>query len=178
VAERELGADDSLGATAIHEAGHAVIAYEFHRMIKDVSIGFDGARGTLGRCELEDLDSRTPEGARTLVLCYYGGPQAEILYRVLEDGDLASVESGPRRGLMEMARLNVETTAEKDYSEARALLRRLPAEDTEESLKETAFRLVKQHWRAIVKVADELKRSGKLGYDEVATIVESQESGG
>lgn len=156
--------------TAVHEAGHAVVALYY------------GFKLRPGRCMvLESSESRTRDGATFHSSGKYddvhdavvsmAGFEADALYRGKHPGELSAEEFG---------RLSDECRADRRNA-ARVLVGREPSfkrnrkvwnlwTDVEIALARQARHILKPRWRTVLALARELAEKGSLDRDDVLRI--------
>jgi ATP-dependent Zn protease len=144
--------------TAIHEAGHAVIALRLGLVFDHVTTIPDDAAETDGALHWTDLQSAGDlEIAATAdAIVLLAGPFAEAR---ITDTTLHEVLAGDAAG------------------EDREALATLGLDDDEfVAASRDALALVEQDWPAIERVADALLESDTLDFDEVEALVAAQDS--
>jgi len=148
---------NNLRVTAIHEAGHAVIALRLGLVFDHVTTVPDDDAETEGALHWTDLQSagdlEIAASADAIVLL--AGPFAEA--RLIEN-TLHEVLAGEAAG------------------EDREALATLGLDDEEfVAASRDALALVEQDWAAIERVADALLESDTLDFDEVEALVAAQD---
>jgi hypothetical protein len=128
-------------ATAVHEAGHAVVAKALRLAVLQVRLG-DLTRHPATQAYVPGqahfrYDSRTREGRQCHALVCFGGPLAEARYRGLSADDMAPYWAGRWRGDLDGLHKFADVGMFKPLSER-------------------AQELVDQNWAAITLVADAL----------------------
>jgi hypothetical protein len=144
---------ESLKHTAFHEAGHAVIGYRFNILGDELSIMPDYDKGTDGHHTQEPWDG-TEGNAIEQIIVLYAGAEAD------------------RQAFPNMKPKGVDDDDEK----ASNLLSYVPNE-AKENLRGKASSLVKENWKAISAIAEELLQSKKLSWEEWSIIIDAIDEG-
>jgi hypothetical protein len=135
--------------TAIHEAGHAVVAVLLRRYFRTVSIipDSESAGRVIGWGE---VDFRSPRNQRRMAVIMYASFAAEVRYRQ-ETGEPAHHEIEGFR---------------KDYN----TLKTLKHQDDPAIIEESTW-LVREHWDAVLRVAEALDAAKTLTHKQVVARV-------
>jgi hypothetical protein len=136
-------------STAIHEAGHVVVAWTFGLPVGAMEIGIDGD-DTSGKSEIAETASLTV--VDRIALCA-AGVQAERVFgrKILRD-----------------------QSAFSDYAKIDAILDVLPIEQADGlQLRghDRAFEILKLHRPMVERLAEHLTRNGRLGQKEVRSLL-------
>lgn len=166
MAKRLPRSRQSLASIAHHEAGHFVVGKVVGREPFDLSIVPDGE--TLGQVDgVEDIYDDEASGVVVL-----DAKRARALITELYAGAAAQLRFGEKAAL-------VRATASSDDAQAARILESLSlpsrrvAEETR--LRARAARLVGEHWRAIVSVANELLKYRRLDFVHAELVMEIAE---
>ena len=139
-------------STAIHEAGHSVIAYRFHLSFGGVTIAPQD--DSLAGCALTETEWADGSIDREIIVVDFAGASAEL-------HDNPQADTGG---------------SWSDEEHAFRLLSFQPA-GSEGELRETAARMVADNWQHITAVAEALEDSERLTCFEVMAIVDAIDEG-
>jgi len=159
-----IDAEEEEFLVALHEAGHAVLAYRFKRGPTKIALykrdgvttgGITRSRTGLNPEDVEPGNPKSFEDVGQCILCTLGGIGAEFLYR------------------------GYATRSDADYHRALTLLRYWNQEATPEDLEfyfsaAQMFLSDRESWGAVLELADVLRRKRKLsGYQARQVIYNS-----
>jgi hypothetical protein len=152
----EKGID--LHATALHEAGHAVVGYRLGIQSDELSVVPDFEEGSWGHHNTDIYEDwvghESPSGARDCAIQIYAGAEAQRF-------------SDPSSDI---------STSWSDNERATIILQFTNGE-TEVSLREEASRMVRKNWTQISAVAEELVSAKKLSWHEWSIIIDAIDEG-
>jgi hypothetical protein len=151
--------------TAVHEAGHVVVAYCLRKSVVFARIGKDRDTGEMS-CEWRDGDGWTAEKLRAEVSIASGGEVAEMTWHIkggrMEEARLVSLDGsniGDRlKAKVAAGVVGKQLSIDRDevFSAAQTL----------------AVELLRDHWSVVLAVANALNRDGALSADELYSFLE------